>query len=41
MQNSEGFGDAALAGGGFAEALNAVAASIGTAVSDADITGTG
>jgi hypothetical protein len=39
MKNSEGFGDAALAGGGFAEALNAVAASIGTAVSDADITG--
>jgi len=39
MQNSQAFGDAALAGGGFGEALNAVAASIGTAVSDADITG--
>ncbi len=39
MQNAEAFGDAALAGGGFGEALNAVAASIGTAVDEADITG--
>ena len=39
MQNGEAFGDAALAGGRFGEALNAVAASIGTAVDEADITG--
>tara|TARA_B100001057_G_scaffold455341_1_gene501803 strand:- start:19 stop:2010 length:1992 start_codon:yes stop_codon:yes gene_type:complete len=39
MQNSKAFGQAALAGGGFGEALNAVAASIGTAVDEADITG--
>ena len=32
MKNSGGFGDAAIAGGGFAEALNAIAASIGTAI---------
>ena len=38
MKNGEAFGDAALAGGGFGEALNAVAASIGTAVDEADIT---
>jgi len=39
MQNSKAFGQASLAGGGFGEALNAVAASIGTAVDEADITG--
>ena len=39
MQNSKAFGQATLAGGGFGEALNAVAASIGTAVDEADITG--
>ena len=39
MKGGEAFGDAALAGGGFGEALNAVAASIGTAVDEADITG--
>ena len=39
MKDGEAFGEAALAGGGFGEALNAVAASIGTAVSEADITG--
>ena len=39
MKNGEAFGDASLAGGRFGEALNAVAASIGTAVDEADITG--
>jgi hypothetical protein len=39
MQNGEAFGEASLAGGRFGEALNAVAASIGTAVDEADITG--
>ena len=39
MKNGEAFGEAALAGGGFGEALNAVAASIGRAVDEADITG--
>ena len=38
MQNGEAFGEASLAGGRFGEALNAVAASIGTAVDEADIT---
>ncbi len=37
MENGEAFGEAALAGGGFAEALNAVVASIGTAVDPKDI----
>jgi hypothetical protein len=32
MQNGKAFGQASLAGGGFAEALNAIAASIGTAI---------
>jgi len=32
MQNAEAFGDAALVGGGFGEALNAVAAAIGNVV---------
>lgn len=36
MKNGEAFGDAALAGGGFGEALNAVAAAIGVAI-DPDI----
>ena len=39
MKDGKAFGQAALAGGGFGEALNAVAASIGTAVDEADITG--
>tara|TARA_Y100001937_G_scaffold82488_1_gene111636 strand:- start:320 stop:2311 length:1992 start_codon:yes stop_codon:yes gene_type:complete len=37
MQNSESFGQASLAGGRFTEALNAIAASVGEAVSQADI----
>ena len=37
MQNSEAFGQASLAGGRFGEALNAIAASVGEAVSQADI----
>jgi hypothetical protein len=39
MQNGEAFGEAAIVSGRFGEALNAVAASIGTAVDEADITG--
>ena len=39
MQNGEAFGQASLAGGRFGEALNAVAASVGEAVSQADLTG--
>ena len=39
MKNGEAFGEASLAGGRFGEALNAVAASIGTAIDEADITG--
>ena len=37
MQNGEAFGQASLAGGRFGEALNAIAASVGEAVSQADI----
>ena len=37
MQNAEAFGDAALAGGGFTEALNAVVAAIGAAVDPEDL----
>ena len=39
MRNGAAFGDAALAGGRFTEALNAIAASIGTAVDRADLEG--
>ena len=39
MQNGKAFGQASLAGGRFGEALNAIAASVGEAVSQADLTG--
>jgi len=37
MKNGKAFGQASLAGGGFAEALNAIAASIGTAIDPATL----